>query len=825
MLYVKADWNDQIPEINEENNVDSDDVTVRIDTLIIRVSDIFYSVDVDSDPGTFPDMTDYVTVTEQNYYTISGMADPAYWDKALEYHEVDPTIPQNKDVMPGIKIEEIADTSITVIFAVDFTSEMNQSPWIVPSVMDSLITIFKSGDQGGAVGFRSSDNILQTLTEDPGLIDNAFNQVIPDYPRLIYDGLSRGISVAREQPGRNVILAVVAGEDEGSTKTMNMVFRESRKYGVPIYILHIHQNTPSDSLRVLADQSGGFYFGISDASGFYQKIEILNRIFRNFYQLQHVSSDTVQNETWRILELALAYNNTITGQDRGLYLAPNGPADVSIAKAAESKSMELIQGQMEWVVHSNDTVSYTITLQNMGHWDVYDIIIEDVLESNLVLLDNYDLEPDSQVGHTVRWVIDTLAFADTYQFSYHCSVETLFVQGPVPLVNKADLTAAQDDDSTNNTVSKTVYYIPPPPGNLVVTKKVVSIGNVPVESTTDTMWVDPLGMVAYQVTLFNEGGLPCRNIVVKDELPKELRVIDFTGTVDTTYDSNTNLLSWTLNKLDSHIEKTFVYTCKEVTGGSPFIKALVNHVEGECDIDSNPDNNADSETVFLSRINIPDPEVSVSGHYGSPDDFVSQITIEPGDSVWIRIMTPIIVDSLALRIVFEDAVPPYEVDNYIDLNSIQLEAATPKILLPSFGDTEKRNDSEETQKVNVIFNTVSYWGPERLRDPRSDTAFVYIQSVDQFFLDRNTYKPGSEDPLQLEFMLSSNREVEIIIYDIAGGFVQRVAGPADGDYRAGWNFVNWNGTDKNNRMVGSGVYVAILMSGGFQKARKFIVIR
>ncbi|MCJ7812654.1 hypothetical protein MUP95_04955, partial [bacterium] len=93
---------------------------------------------------------------------------------------------------------------------------------------------------------------------------------------------------------------------------------------------------------------------------------------------------------------------------------------------------------------------------------------------------------------------------------------------------------------------------------------------------------------------------------------------------------------------------------------------------------------------------------------------------------------------------------------------------------------------------------------------------------DEFLLDENVFRSSRGIPLGMRFRLSSNRMAEIVVYDVSGGFVEKVF---DAPGRAGWNATSWDGKDQYNLIVGSGVYIAILHSGDFKKAHKFILVR
>jgi hypothetical protein len=179
-------------------------------------------------------------------------------------------------------------------------------------------------------------------------------------------------------------------------------------------------------------------------------------------------------------------------------------------------------------------------------------------------------------------------------------------------------------------------------------------------------------------------------------------------------------------------------------------------------------------------------------------------------------MTPVDIQTWDLRIAFAD---DSEVTDYADdfiQNNPNLEPNTWITVVPRFEDTWMRTDGDQ-ESVEVIFETKDLWDVVR-----TGRASFTLRSSDEFFLDENVFRSSLGIPLSMRFKISSNRKAEILIYDVSGGFVKRVI---DGSYRAGWNFATWDGTDQNGSVVGSGIYIAILYSGEFKKACKFILVR
>ena len=198
-----------------------------------------------------------------------------------------------------------------------------------------------------------------------------------------------------------------------------------------------------------------------------------------------------------------------------------------------------------------------------------------------------------------------------------------------------------------------------------------------------------------------------------------------------------------------------------------------------------------------------------------PQIRLSRSVIQPGDSVRVEVNTPHVVDSWDLGVYFGDGM--FE-STYADafILSTDLLPDVWTAVEPEFSDTWMRT-SEEEERIIIAFQTMNIYGITR-----TDTASLLIRSDDEFWLDDNVFKPDDGLPLGLRFKLSSNRHAVIKVYDISGAYIDTVI---DGFYNGGWNHVTWAGNGADGRIVGTGVYVAILTSGSFQQIRKFIVVR
>jgi len=202
-----------------------------------------------------------------------------------------------------------------------------------------------------------------------------------------------------------------------------------------------------------------------------------------------------------------------------------------------------------------------------------------------------------------------------------------------------------------------------------------------------------------------------------------------------------------------------------------------------------------------------------------PRIFLSHYEIAPFDTTQIHVYTPIDVDRWDLIFVFEDSSKVTDfADDFSSATTLIPDDTTH--VHPAFDDTRQRM-SKESETVTVILNTFRDWGTGIEVKATASTTFRIV-SNDEFYLDRNIFKPDQETPIEMQFKLGYGRWSTLNIYDVSGALIRKLVA---GNYDGGWNYEYWDGRDDKGRRVGSGVYVAILISGDFYQARKFILVR
>jgi hypothetical protein len=82
----------------------------------------------------------------------------------------------------------------------------------------------------------------------------------------------------------------------------------------------------------------------------------------------------------------------------------------------------------------------------------------------------------------------------------------------------------------------------------------------------------------------------------------------------------------------------------------------------------------------------------------------------------------------------------------------------------------------------------------------------------------NPFNPSTK----IAFELPKASHVKLMIYDVVG---REVAQVADADYPAGYTELTWNGTNKNGKLVSSGVYFYRINTNSWSKVKKMLMLK
>jgi len=793
----------------------SDYLNIKFESVSIQDTTVFRGL-----TAGFPyPVLSLITVQQENGLYVHGLADTARWLSAfdttqcgllvndvwktiLEYYQEDTTLPANPDVkqtMPGFMVTEVSNIGISVVLAMDYSGSMGSAIHTAEDAARMFVRRMGSRDRAVIIKFAKEVKVFQDFTSDTTLLMQAIakNFSSPGGTAL-YGGIHEAVTQCLSESKRKAVVVYTDGKNNVPGNSIDDVINYAKTNNVSVFTIGL-MNANKDVLRKIANETGGLFSYAPNAEDLKSIYFDIYNIVTAYYVLAHTSPDPITNGTWRTIDLTIDYKGTI-GKGLGNYYVPLLAPDVRIVKRVITDSASVLNSDTLHFGPPGDTVSYEIYVTNYGPTKAYNIEVVDIPPDSLFPID-FETLPDTVIQDSVVWQISKIEVGETVRIGYYSLLDTLKFSRMVALTNKVSAECAPDTFLINNTDSATVYFVPLLPPDVSITKQ--AIGDSLVVSHGDSTWyVSPGDTIVYKVLLKNSGEMDAHNITLTDILPAGVTLTHFSGS---SFSQNGDTLSWTVSKLIGHGGTIkFNYSCRVDTLVPPWDVPMANTITVQCSEDTIPGNNSAQDTVWIAGVYPSAPKVRVSPS-----------VIVPGDTVSIEVMTPVSVKNWDIKIFFEDGI---SVDTYGD-EFIQTTPLAPLVwtrIVPPFEDTWMRTNGKE-EKVRVVFQTVDFWDIVQ-----SDTAYFLVRSSDEFLLDENVFRIASDDVLGMRFKLSSNRAARIVVYDIAGGFVKEIV---NGQFKAGWNFTTWNGRDKNDQLVGSGIYVAILTSGNFKKARKFILVR
>jgi VWFA-related protein len=465
-----------------------------------------------------------------------------------------------------------------------------------------------------------------------------------------------------------------------------------------------------------------------------------------------------------------------------------------------------LDGLFEPAVWSGSQFEQILVLKNAGPEMASNILLWGLLARELSPL-NLAESGGFIRADTIFWEIAALAAGDSLEISFRAKVSASIPFNYFPLISSFQAAARNDISPENNAVQSRV---------IVLKRQAPLVADVAVASfvATDSLIVvagDSIWLVApgekydYTLVVSNVSPDTALNVVLRDFLPDWVTVSEIqpeTGVV--TSDS----LRWTIGDLLPFSRQVVRFAAtlapKMPVGYNFLIHQAVVSAENEA-----PDkltNNAITDTTYNVVLPV--------------DAFLPQIEAQPptvavGDPVSVRVQVEVPIRVWDIWVYFENGVIDSTYANeYIQATRLPVGEWVP-IPLPY----ENTRLVTELEQEHLIFEI-------RVLDccglVNTARTSVTIGSGNDFNLDRNIFAAATEADLGINFKLSSNRIASLELFDIAGTRITRIA---EQPFTAGWNTYTWNGMTEYGQKVGSGLYIIILRSGGYNSWKKLIVVQ
>ncbi len=543
-FYIEIDYDNNIVEILENNNIDSVLVRAKLQSLKTSVNNSTWSnrVTILGKQPFFPDQIfSYIQITDQNYHYIRGFADannwssPDWgapigatirdiWNPLREYHEEDPEKPQANDIslMNVVRIDESDPNGFSVALIIDGnvnsadTSNTN-------GAARTLVGQMRSKDRLSIIKFSDDVTVVKDFTANRDALMSGIKVPIEgsNYHRL-YDAVFRGISETALAHGRKAVLFYTSSPNHGSAYSLNDVIRHADSLGVPVFAFGFG-NADQPSLRRLANQTGGIFIYEKETRDIWYIFKLFAEMFKNYYVLAHATTDANQDGTWRLVDVTANYPSLgFADSDIGKYKAPNIGVDLFVVKTAKTDSFSVGAIDTIQFVRPEEIYSYRISYGNLGSNPCYNAQLKDVLPSFVdIRSGTFNQEPTriSADQHQLFWQIHSLLPGEVRSITFDVQVKRTLPRWQIALIDSAFITHEQDEKLENNTSINIVYKIPievGPPALRLSPEKIRPYDPIAVELQVFEMMVD------WDILIYFEDGTmvdTCGNRFVSTHTP------------------------------------------------------------------------------------------------------------------------------------------------------------------------------------------------------------------------------------------------------------------------------------------------------------------
>ncbi len=199
--------------------------------------------------------------------------------------------------------------------------------------------------------------------------------------------------------------------------------------------------------------------------------------------------------------------------------APGDPTVVTVVSRPDlttsTKSVEPAEAE------PNDLVTWTIRVSNTGTADAAAVVVTDTVPAEL---DDVQVEGGVLAGDTARWDVGALAAGDTTEVRFTARVRVGTPNGTVvrnqAAVAAQDLPAVLTDDPVSPESDDDTELLVRAFPRLVATKAVADPNGGPAR---------PGDELVYTLVITNEGHELAREVVLRDDLPAEVELVDAGG--------------------------------------------------------------------------------------------------------------------------------------------------------------------------------------------------------------------------------------------------------------------------------------------------------
>jgi Ca-activated chloride channel family protein len=201
------------------------------------------------------------------------------------------------------------DTPLEVVMALDISASMGGAIADVRTSARTFISALREKDALTVLGFNDNIFTVARRESQPEARLKALDRLAPWGATSLYDVISRGVGLLRQQPGRKGLVIFSDGEDESSRLTFDVVEKELQSSDAVMYAVGLGRGARmadlTRQLSQLSDASGGRTVIAPDTSELAGAFGEVVAELSHQYVLSYAPTNEKRDGTWRALAVEI----------------------------------------------------------------------------------------------------------------------------------------------------------------------------------------------------------------------------------------------------------------------------------------------------------------------------------------------------------------------------------------------------------------------------------------------------------------------------------------------------------------------------------------
>ncbi len=280
------------------------------------------------DSQSFPQVKAYVSVTDSQGFSITGLEQSAF------------SVSEDMQPLSDFRITPFKndDQPLAIVLVIDVSGSMAGSALSnsVAAAKDFIATLTPN-DKAALIAFSTQPVVLQDLTSDHSLITQALDGLKAEGDTAHYDALIEAVNLLKNRSERRVIVSLTDGKETGiSSFDFDQMINEVVRWSIPVYPIGFG-GVDQEELGRLAKLTGGFAQVKPDSSALTAAFSTVLENLRQQYLIEFTSTlqaDALEHN----LDIAVSHQDGVALASRKFVATP-GQVTISFSKFTEGQEI------------------------------------------------------------------------------------------------------------------------------------------------------------------------------------------------------------------------------------------------------------------------------------------------------------------------------------------------------------------------------------------------------------------------------------------------------------------------------------------------------